>query len=118
MRTFRHRIAGIALVATIASGYAGSAVAQAQTQDSAQAIRDVAVRDDFFNPARIQIRRGDSIRWTNRGEDQHTTTSDMGFWNRLLNPGDTFTLRFPRTGTFPYHCNFHSDMRGAVRVVP
>lgn len=29
-----------------------------------------------------------------------------------------FTVRFPRTGSFPYFCTIHPGMKGTVRVVP
>jgi plastocyanin len=34
----------------------------------------------------------------------------------VLQPGATFQHQFAAAGTFPYHCIFHSPMRGAVQV--
>jgi plastocyanin len=119
MRRLASYAIGTALLASTALAQPGVAAAATETQHGTRAIRAVAADDFFFSPDRIQIHRGDSIRWTNVGNVDHTTTSDAGLWNRLLHPGDTATIRFTRTGTFRYHCNIHpTQMRGAIRVVP
>jgi hypothetical protein len=33
-----------------------------------------------------------------------------------LNPGDTFTATFDRPGIYPYACNYHFGMTGAIVV--
>lgn len=78
----------------------------------------VSIRDNFFSPRNLMVTRGTSVTWTNRGEDDHTTTSTMGLWNRQLAPGQSFTRVFNRQGIFRYICQFHDEMRGAIRVSP
>ncbi len=70
-------------------------------------------------PNSITIKPGDSIRWTNTDPDiAHTTTRfGSGGWDSgLLNPGDTYSVTFNTTGSFPYICQIHSGQTGTVKV--
>jgi plastocyanin len=95
----------------------GTAAASPGTNHQVAAAKNVAIKDNFFSPAMVQIYKGDSVKWTNQGARTHTTTSDTGLWNKTLSPGATFTRTFNRLGTFRYHCNIHPSMKGAVKVV-
>ncbi len=72
---------------------------------------------DRFTPFSLQIRAGDSVRWTNNDEDAHTVVSDDAFdtagnrgTDRLLPPDGKVTLRFNHPGTFVYYCRFHAKL--------
>lgn len=76
----------------------------------------VEARDgDTFSPQRLTIRRGDKVVWVNRDTSSHTVTSDTGtFDSGTLNPGESFSRTFTKTGTYYYHCRFHGDPRGGM----
>jgi plastocyanin len=80
-----------------------------------QAVR-VRVIDFAFRPRTLTIARGTVVRWVNRGDVTHTTTSNTGLWNQSLAPGETFRRRFRRMGTFAYHCSIHPQMTARVIV--
>ena len=80
-----------------------------------QAVR-VRVIDFAFRPRNLTIARGTVVRWVNRGDVTHTTTSNTGLWNQRLAPGETFRRRFRRTGSFAYHCTIHPQMTARVIV--
>lgn len=81
------------------------------------AIIDVLIQDFFFNPTPVTINTGDTVRWTNNGPSQHSSTSDTGLWDSgLLNVGQTFSHTFTIAGTFAYHCSLHPSMHGSVIV--
>jgi plastocyanin len=88
------------------------------TSDTTDSLVTVNIRDNFFSPRNLVIARGTSVTWVNRGEDDHTTTSSTGLWDRELAPGQSFTRLFNRQGTFRYFCRFHDEMSGAIRVSP
>jgi plastocyanin len=69
-----------------------------------------------FRPARITISRGDRVRWVNRDNVVHTTTSSRDLWDATLAPGERFTRRFRRAGTFNYECTIHFGMTGRIVV--
>ena len=80
-----------------------------------QAVR-VRVIDFAFRPRNLTIDRGTVVRWVNRGDRPHTTTSNTSLWNHTLAPGETFSRRFRRMGTFAYHCSIHPQMTARVIV--
>ncbi len=84
-----------------------------------QALVDVAVRDNFFEPETVTVTVGVVVRWTNRGQQQHSSTSEDGYWSWGLVPGASFGLRFLSPGTYRYYCVYHRDegMTGTVVVL-
>jgi plastocyanin len=81
--------------------------------------RAVSMGDNFFNPSSLTVNVGTTVTWTNNGAVNHTTTSNTSLWNSgTMGPGATFSFAFNSTGTFAYHCNFHSGMTGTINVVP
>src|SRR3990172_9417781 len=76
-------------------------------------IVDVEMRDNLFIPPALTINAGTSVRWTNNGSLDHTSTSGAacisnGVWNSAtVAPGGNFTFAFTNTGTFSYFCDFH-----------
>ncbi len=82
------------------------------------AIIDVTIQDFFFSPTPVTINVGDTVRWTNNGPSQHSSTSDTGVWNSgTLGVGQTFSFTFSNSGTFAYHCSIHPTMHGSVIVM-
>ena len=70
---------------------------------------------NLFRPRTITIARGDSVKWKNRGNLTHTSTSAA--WDSgSIRPGDSFKRRFRRAGTFDYHCSIHPEMTGTITV--
>lgn len=85
----------------------------------------VNVDDNFFDPIRVQIEPGQTVRWVLRGNMlNHTTTELDGEWESgfLDQPGATFERTFGQEDdgkTFEYKCDTHwtsDQMQGSVRV--
>jgi plastocyanin len=80
---------------------------------------EVSIQNHAFSPAQLEIDVGDTVIWTQRDFEGHTTASDTGVWSSpLLFVGQTFSHTFTEAGTFPYHCVPHPDMRGTIIVLP
>ncbi len=88
---------------------------------------EIAIGDFFFNPPNVAINPGDTVIWTNEGSMTHTVTSGQdctpdGEWDSgVLSPGESFSLVFEETGTFPYLCDvdLHCElfnMAGTIEV--
>jgi plastocyanin len=81
----------------------------------------VSITDNAFSSS-ITVAQGTTVTWTNFGAVDHTVTSDVtgatGFDSGTIAPGAVFTHTFTTTGTFAYHCNFHSSMAATVTVTP
>ena len=71
-------------------------------------------------PATTTIKKGSTVTWTNKDSYAHTVTSDDGstFKSANLAAGATFSFKANTVGSFPYHCNYHSDMHGTLIVNP
>jgi plastocyanin len=120
-RATRRTTLRIAAATLVALAFAAPA-AEARSPRDARAggeIRRVRAVDEGINrfrPRRITIDRGTRVRWVNVGSLSHTTTSDDGDWDARLSPGDRFTRRFRRAGTFTFHCSIHPEMVGTIVV--
>lgn len=84
---------------------------------TATATTTIAISDFIFNPDNVEINAGESVTWVNDDSSSHTVTSDdEAFDSGTIAPGETFALDFPTAGSFPYHCDFHTSMKGTVIV--
>lgn len=81
------------------------------------ATRGVDIRDFAFSPRTVEIRVGDTVRWTNRDSVAHTATARNGsFDTGLLAEGETGSVRFTAAGRYGYVCTPHPGMTGTVVV--
>lgn len=109
MRTRFHAVALVLATALIMGGVAAPAVAQAVT--------DVTVGDNFFEPDVVQVAVGETVRWTNQGRFEHTVTAEENAtFDAVLAPGETFEHTFTEEVAVPYFCRFHPGMEGQVVV--
>jgi plastocyanin len=78
---------------------------------------EVYLNTSLFDPTTITVSIGTTIKWTNKESVTHTVTSDSGVFNSgNLTQSQTFSFTFNTAGTFPYHCIYHSNMKGTVIV--
>lgn len=75
-----------------------------------------------FKPARIEVRTGTKLTWTNQDDIAHTATSgvpdapDGRFDLPLAGKGATGVVSIKEPGVYPYFCSRHQSMRGEIRV--
>lgn len=81
--------------------------------------------DTAFQPNPVNVKVGDTVRWTNNDNIIHTVIEgnpatggevEGGFASEILGPGVTFEHTFNQTGTLEYYCNLHPNMVGTVIV--
>jgi plastocyanin len=75
----------------------------------------VGIVNFSFTPARVTVKVGQAIQWTNRDAVAHTVDFS-GDTSKVLNRGDTYTKTFARPGVYPYICSIHPFMHGTVTV--
>ena len=110
-RTLTHRLALAAASLALVLAACGSTPA-ASTAGGGEQIANFA-----FNPASMTIKAGASLTWTNADSTTHTVTADDGtFDSGNVASGATFSHAFATAGTFAYHCNIHSSMKGTITV--
>ncbi len=65
----------------------------------------------------VRIAAGATVVWANDDVAEHTVTFDgTEPGSPTIAPGGTFSHRFDRPGTYPYHCTPHPFMKGVVIV--
>lgn len=83
---------------------------------SAQRTVDVSIQNFAFNPASVQVSKGDTVRWTNIDSTDHTVTGST-FNSGLIHKGQSFEFQFTTPGSYSYICSIHPSMKGTVKVV-
>jgi hypothetical protein len=80
------------------------------------AILDGTLGSDFrFLPRSIRVGTGDTVKWTNKGNEPHDVKGD-GLNSSILQPGQGYSHTFASPGTFNYICSIHPQMKGTVIV--
>ncbi len=80
-------------------------------------VATINIGDFFFSPTAVTINVNDQVKWTWIGSAEHTSTSDIGLWDSGVNGnGATFVNTFTAAGKFPFHCEIHPFMMGAITV--
>ena len=93
------------------------------------ATKTVSLSGSSFRRAKVEIKRGDIVKWRNDSVELHTITSYGPNWSKnvtLSGYGQTAQHRFRRIGTYRYRCTQHSTkfdgrpcegMCGVVKVI-
>jgi plastocyanin len=83
----------------------------------ATAATAVSITNSGFQPAQVTIGNGDEVTWTNNDTVNRQVVADGGlFTSPQIRPGDDYTFRFTRVGTFAYHDQTRTSQRGTVVV--
>lgn len=75
---------------------------------------EVAVRDNAFSPAAVEVPAGTTVTWRWVGEDDHNVVGD-GMESPTQSEGE-FAREFVDPGSYEYQCTLHFFMRGEVVV--
>ena len=77
----------------------------------------VAITGMKFVPARLVVKPGERIRWTNEDLVPHTVTaSNHLFDSSIVAPNATWEWTAGKAGDFSYACLIHPEMTGTVAV--
>ena len=108
MRKTILRLAALSLVALVL--FAPTAGAQGKTMP-------VSIKNFAFNPPNTTVSAGTTVTWVNNDQVPHTATANDGaFDSGTLQPGQSYSFKFDKPGTYAYHCNIHPDMSATVTV--
>ena len=108
MRKTILRLAALSLVALVL--FAPAAGAQGKTMT-------VSIKNFAFDPPNATVTPGTTVTWVNNDQVPHTATANDGaFDSGTLQPGQSYSFKFDKPGTYAYHCNIHPDMTATVTV--
>ena len=105
-------VAAIAVVAGVAALPSAGAARKPEP-------RAVAVKDDFFTPKRVRIRKGTKVVWTWRGRRRHNVAVAQGpsTFRAGTRKRGRFRHTFDKKGRYSIVCTIHApDMHMTVRV--
>jgi plastocyanin len=100
------------------SGAAGGSATEPATASGGKVVA-VKMKDILFAPDKITARVGQTVRWTNTDDVQHTVKAvkGAGFESKTLSKGDTYEAKLTKTGRIDYVCTIHPSQRGTITVV-
>jgi plastocyanin len=103
------------VILTVVLCFGVTFAAKGKEDDSA---KRVTIKDLKFAPAKLTIKTGETVVWTNKDDNDHNVTADDGSFKTddNLRPGDSFKHTFDKKGKFPYSCTLHPRMKGIVLV--
>ncbi len=78
---------------------------------------EISITDDGFEPLDVTIDAGETVRFTNDGDDRHAATGDDGNWGTgTLQAGDSYIIEFDDAGTYGFTDSYDEMNTGAVFV--
>jgi len=122
-------ITGIVVLVTIALLFSSNSIEDPEPFVKADVIMPSKVSrpgceetDRCYIPSQIVIEKGKQVIWVNEDSAFHSITS--GFYDAPtdlfdsghLDPFESYTLTFNKTGIYDYHCTLHPWMEGQVIV--
>jgi plastocyanin len=103
------------VVAVAIAGGIGAAALPAR--EAPPVTHTVTIDATSYTPARLAVRRGDTIEWVNKDLIPHTATARSGDWDsKALEAGASWRLTVKVVGTTDYACLFHPTMTGRIVV--
>ncbi len=102
------------VVAAVAAAGAVALPSQGATKPKP---KQVSVKDDFFTPRPITIKKGTKVVWTWKGKRRHNVSEANGKWGSGTKRKGTYSHTFKRKGTFLIFCTIHApDMQMKIHV--
>lgn len=95
-----------------------SAMSMAPSTTGSSSMADMIMIKSFAFTSPASVPAGSTVEVMNRDSEAHTVTADSGgAFNVTIPPGKTVTFTAPtKPGTYAYHCAYHSNMHGSLRV--
>ena len=113
----RRNLLGSVLFAVFATTLASTCVHAAEKNKPRTHPVDITPRG--FSPARVTVKVGDRVSWSNNDARDHTVTAaNRAFSSGNIKPEGGFSFRFTKAGTYKYSCSLHPRMKGTVVVQP
>lgn len=87
------------------------------SNDGVEPAVTVRAIDNKFEPAEVEVRVGQAVRWEFAGTAEHDVVADDGSFVSALMREGSYTHVFEEAGEFGYDCSVHPEMTGVVTVV-
>lgn len=108
-------VAAAALIGVLAA-CAPAKAAFVPSDDSLEAAVTVTVIDNKYEPAQVEVKPGQAVRWVFSGAMEHDVVAADGSFVSELQTSGEYVHVFDEAGEFPYDCSIHPEMTGIVSV--
>jgi len=96
----------------------GTALAALPLQAQSSTLYEIEIKNFKYNPATLDVRPGDRIRWTNQDSAPHDAKALDGDWTTvILQRGESAELTVTAEMSADYMCSVHPSMRASLSVV-
>jgi plastocyanin len=116
---FSRVLRAISIAATLAVGVMALFTLPAEAAGLAEVV-EVSIVNMKFEPARIEIKAGTTVRWVNKEKRSNHTVffekEGIAESDRLF-PGESFERKFDTPGVYPYICGPHPHMTAEIVVI-
>ncbi len=106
------------LLATGAAGMAGVALSTLPVRAGMDGqLHEVEIKGFRFRPAKLKVRPGDTVRWTNRDRAPHDAAAVDGSWQTVtLGKDQSAEIRIEAGMREDYICSIHPAMRARLVI--
>jgi plastocyanin len=77
---------------------------------------DLTIVDFSFSPSNLTVADGDTITVANIGDTSHTFTTEDEAIDETVAPGEEIEVPIEGVSSQGFHCRFHSQMTGKLKV--
>jgi len=96
---------------------AATAAFPAQSQSTGK-LHEVEIKNFKFNPDMLEVKVGDTIRWTNKDSAPHDATALDRSWNSaLLRKDESSEVEVVAGMSADYFCSIHPSMLASIKLV-
>jgi plastocyanin len=77
----------------------------------------IVIKDFAFTPNSLTVKAASTVTWVNKDDEPHSMVSDTGlFRSGAVDTNETYSFKFDKPGTYPYHCALHPRMVATIIV--
>lgn len=106
---------------TTSSNQAEKPSADTEPKSAVVETNKVSMENFEFVPAKIKVKKGTTVTWTNNDSAKHNVAPDSPtadfMEGELFGKDGTSSVTFNTVGSFSYHCAPHPYMKASVEVV-
>jgi plastocyanin len=110
---------GLGVVLTSPACGSGAEGKVADTKNASASGTAVSIANFVFDPQEVAVPAGTKVTWTNTDDAAHNV-QDLSELNTPISPnlnkGDTFSITYPKPGSYSYVCGLHTFMTGTIKV--
>lgn len=92
----------------------------ASTSSDKPMANEVFIKGFAFGPAKMTIKKGTKVTWTNKDDAHHDISPDKASpdftASELLSNGQSYSYTFNTAGSYSYHCTPHPYMKAVIEV--